>query len=154
GADVLVVEALGLLVGQLHHLAGTVGEAFIHAVDSDGSTRPSPVRCWACCECLARSVPRVRSLLYAKPPPDARSLARLGSAHGSPRGRPSPVGIVPGRPNGGGLGRRRPVPWRPTEPGPAPHPLPSRPVPTRSVPFRDGPKPRRRGWGGVRRPGR
>jgi hypothetical protein len=31
-----VVEALGLLVGQLHHLAGTVGEAFIHAVDSGG----------------------------------------------------------------------------------------------------------------------
>ncbi len=39
GADVLVVEALGLLVGQLHHLAGTVGEAFIHAVDSDGFHR-------------------------------------------------------------------------------------------------------------------
>ena len=44
GADVLVVEALGLLVGQLHHLAGTIGEAFIHAVDSDGSTGPSPVQ--------------------------------------------------------------------------------------------------------------
>ena len=31
GADVLVVEALGLLVGQLHHLAGPVGKAFIHS---------------------------------------------------------------------------------------------------------------------------
>ena len=31
GADVLVVEALGLLVGQLHHLASTVREAFIHS---------------------------------------------------------------------------------------------------------------------------
>src|SRR5262249_49517295 len=30
GADVFVVEALGLLVGQLHHLAGAVGKAFIH----------------------------------------------------------------------------------------------------------------------------
>ena len=30
GADVLVVEALGLLIGQLHHLAGPVGESFIH----------------------------------------------------------------------------------------------------------------------------
>src|SRR5262249_42056263 len=31
GADVLVVEALGFLVGQLHHLAGTIREAFIHS---------------------------------------------------------------------------------------------------------------------------
>src|SRR5262249_59057152 len=31
GADVLVVEALGLLVGQLHHFAGPVGKAFIHS---------------------------------------------------------------------------------------------------------------------------
>ena len=30
GADVLVVEALRLLVGQLHHLAGPVGESFVH----------------------------------------------------------------------------------------------------------------------------
>ena len=30
GADVLVVEALRLLVGQLHHLAGPVCESFIH----------------------------------------------------------------------------------------------------------------------------
>src|SRR4051812_15402054 len=43
-ADVLVVEALGLLVGQLHHLSSTVGEAFIHAVDSDGITGPVPVQ--------------------------------------------------------------------------------------------------------------
>src|SRR4051794_9639632 len=43
-ADVLVVEALGLLIGQLHHLAGTVGEAFIHAVDSDGFPGPVPVQ--------------------------------------------------------------------------------------------------------------
>jgi hypothetical protein len=41
-ADVLVVEALGLLIGQLHHLAGTIGEAFIHAVDSDGFSGPVP----------------------------------------------------------------------------------------------------------------
>src|SRR4051794_26975315 len=47
-ADVLVVEALGLLVGQLHHLAGTVGEAFIHAVDSDGFTGPVPVQNRTC----------------------------------------------------------------------------------------------------------
>ena len=31
GADVFVVEPLGLLVGQLHHLAGTIGEAFVHS---------------------------------------------------------------------------------------------------------------------------
>ena len=43
-ADVLVVEALGLLIGQLHHPAGTVGEAFEHAVDSDGSPRDRPCR--------------------------------------------------------------------------------------------------------------
>ena len=41
GADVLVVEALGLLVGQLHHLASTVGESFIHAVDSDPTILPT-----------------------------------------------------------------------------------------------------------------
>jgi hypothetical protein len=29
-ADVLVVEPLGLLVGQLHHLPGTIGKALIH----------------------------------------------------------------------------------------------------------------------------
>src|ERR1700677_1440614 len=29
-ADILVVEALRLLVGELHHLAGSVGESFIH----------------------------------------------------------------------------------------------------------------------------
>src|SRR5262249_51951177 len=31
GADVLVVEALRLLVGQLHHLTGPVGESLIHS---------------------------------------------------------------------------------------------------------------------------
>ena len=31
GSDVLVVEALGLLIGQLHHLASAIGEAFIHS---------------------------------------------------------------------------------------------------------------------------
>ena len=30
GADVFVVEALGLLIGQLHHLAGAVGKSFVH----------------------------------------------------------------------------------------------------------------------------
>ena len=30
GADVFVVEALGLLIGQLHHLAGPIGESFVH----------------------------------------------------------------------------------------------------------------------------
>ena len=30
GADVLVVEPLGFLVGQLHHFAGAVGKAFVH----------------------------------------------------------------------------------------------------------------------------
>ena len=44
GAEVVVAEALRLLVGQLHHLAGTVGEAFIHAVDSDGFSGPVPVQ--------------------------------------------------------------------------------------------------------------
>src|SRR5262249_38568193 len=34
GADVLVVEALGFLVGQLHHLASPVREAFIHCLPS------------------------------------------------------------------------------------------------------------------------
>ena len=48
GADVLVVESLGLLVGQLHHLAGTVGEAFIHAVDSDPAMVPTSRRPTSC----------------------------------------------------------------------------------------------------------
>ena len=30
GADVFVVEPLGLLVGQLHDLAGAVGKSFVH----------------------------------------------------------------------------------------------------------------------------
>ena len=30
GADVFVVEPLGLLVGQLHDLAGAIGESFVH----------------------------------------------------------------------------------------------------------------------------
>src|SRR5437879_6443394 len=30
GADVLVIEALRLLVGQLHHFAGSVGETLVH----------------------------------------------------------------------------------------------------------------------------
>ena len=30
GADVFVVEPLGLLVGQLHHFASTVGETLVH----------------------------------------------------------------------------------------------------------------------------
>jgi hypothetical protein len=29
-ANVFVVEALGLLIGQLHHLAGTVRKTFVH----------------------------------------------------------------------------------------------------------------------------
>ena len=42
GADVFVVEALGLLVGQLHHLAGTIGKSFVHRRDSmSGCGRPS-----------------------------------------------------------------------------------------------------------------
>src|SRR5208283_3025808 len=31
GSDVLVVEALGLLIGQLQHLTSAIGEAFIHS---------------------------------------------------------------------------------------------------------------------------
>src|SRR5262249_49694765 len=30
GPDVFMVEALGLLIGQLHHLAGPIGKAFVH----------------------------------------------------------------------------------------------------------------------------
>ena len=30
GADVLMVEALRLLIGELHHFAGTIGKAFVH----------------------------------------------------------------------------------------------------------------------------
>ena len=41
GADVLVVEALGLLVGQLHHLAGAIREAFIHSSRLRQSAFPS-----------------------------------------------------------------------------------------------------------------
>src|SRR5206468_4118423 len=33
GADVLVIEALRLLVGELHHLTSTVGKTFIHCDD-------------------------------------------------------------------------------------------------------------------------
>ncbi len=41
GADVLVVEALGLLVGQLHHLASPVCKSFIHSCRLlSESTRP------------------------------------------------------------------------------------------------------------------
>ena len=37
GADVFVVEALRLLIGQLHHLAGPVGKSFVHGFDSPGA---------------------------------------------------------------------------------------------------------------------
>ena len=30
GANILVVESLGLLIGQLHHLAGSVSKSFVH----------------------------------------------------------------------------------------------------------------------------
>ena len=43
GADVLVVEALGLLVGQLHHLASPVGESFVHLRTSPACRVPPPV---------------------------------------------------------------------------------------------------------------
>ena len=50
GADVLVVEALRLLVGELHHLAGPVGKAFIHSsrlrqseTDYGTHKRPQPM---------------------------------------------------------------------------------------------------------------
>jgi hypothetical protein len=48
GADILVVEALRLLIGELHHLASPVGKAFIHFLPS-----PTPGR-------LARSGRRPR----------------------------------------------------------------------------------------------
>src|ERR1700733_8541009 len=31
GPDVFVVESLGLLIGQLHYLAGAVGKSFVHS---------------------------------------------------------------------------------------------------------------------------
>ncbi len=34
GADVFVVEALGLLIGQLHHFSGSIGKSFVHPVFS------------------------------------------------------------------------------------------------------------------------
>ena len=45
GADVLVVEALGLLVGQGHHLAGAVREAFehVHLLSAGASWGPAPL---------------------------------------------------------------------------------------------------------------
>ncbi len=51
GSDVLVVEPLRLLVGELHHLASTFGEAFIHQVYSDPTRYPAagrPVLAWVC----------------------------------------------------------------------------------------------------------
>ena len=41
GADVFVVEALRFLVGELHHLAGSVRETFIH-----GTLFPSQASGW------------------------------------------------------------------------------------------------------------
>src|SRR5262249_54666930 len=41
GPHVLMVESLRLLVGKLHHLASTIGEAFIHAVYSDPTIVPT-----------------------------------------------------------------------------------------------------------------
>ena len=50
GADVLVVEALRLLIGELHHLASSVGKAFIHFQPSP--TAPPPLaRRTARCGC-------------------------------------------------------------------------------------------------------
>ena len=48
GADVFVVEALRLLVGELHHLAGPISKTFIHFLPS-----PTPGR-------IAQSVARPR----------------------------------------------------------------------------------------------
>src|SRR5262249_40948698 len=43
GADVLVVEALRLLVGELHHLASPVRESFVHLRTSPAiGARPGP----------------------------------------------------------------------------------------------------------------
>ena len=42
GADVFVVEPLGLLVGQLHHLAGAVGKSFVHSLLLQNSCRVAP----------------------------------------------------------------------------------------------------------------
>ena len=39
GADVFVVEPLRLLIGQLHDLAGAVGESFVHCGILRGASR-------------------------------------------------------------------------------------------------------------------
>ena len=36
GADVFVIEPLGLLIGQLHYLAGAISESLVHAEASEG----------------------------------------------------------------------------------------------------------------------
>ena len=41
GADVFVVEALGLLIGQLHDLAGAIGKSFVHGCSYRGGCRIS-----------------------------------------------------------------------------------------------------------------
>ena len=48
GPHILMVESLGLLVGELHHLACTIGEAFIHAVYSDPTIVPTSRRPTSC----------------------------------------------------------------------------------------------------------
>src|SRR5690242_4257389 len=43
GADVLVVETLGLLIGQRHHLSGPIRKPFEHVhLLLAGTTRPAP----------------------------------------------------------------------------------------------------------------
>src|SRR5262249_34703471 len=88
-ADVLVVEALGLLVGQLHHLAGPVGKAFIH---SSRLRRPAPA--WragrlsgagTCCRNDGRST---ASIAFSPPGP---APAGSSEARCTPRKSSSPV---------------------------------------------------------------
>ena len=47
GADVLVIEALGLLIGQRHHLSGSIRESFEHVhLLLVGTPVPTPLRVW------------------------------------------------------------------------------------------------------------
>ena len=71
-ADVLVVEALGLLVGQLHHFAGAIRETFIHSSRLRQSASPPSKGPAGVASGRAKGVIPVRSFCSshsAHPPP-------------------------------------------------------------------------------------
>ena len=114
GADVLVVEALGLLVGQLHHLPGTVGETFVHQRSTPTAVPgPGPHRSGAMTRASGwiegRYVavrPLVQSTRSGPAPRCVRPvLPRAGRREGAVRGPPrSGAGVLQGELSAGAPG--------------------------------------------------